>query len=390
MSIYKFLAIPAACATISVWWAIKKYRESETEACSRQDTTLDNVIMIDKDVRSKNCVSIPVEEITKDKENPSDLTPSSANVENEIVLQDQGQQSNAPTASINERTKTPVEGVLDEEGVRALEERENVEEKGSHVEEISNDKENQSDLGPSLANVENKEVLQDQKPSNSQTASIHDRTTEESVSHSSVKNTGKSSDKKLKSKQSKDKPFQTPLPKIEPLKKEAPKKPDAKEGKRRSQRQKRDEELENLHAELDLENAGKKKSENQKIEEWGSWDTAKAGKKKDKNKNKKVKEEIVIEKPQKEPEEIVESLTMEKVARAIKDTTAAKKKQDEKKKKEMEDAKMVFLVRTDLGMGKGKVAAQVAHAAVDCYINAEESNPDTVVEWMLSGGRRLR
>ncbi|KAK2710460.1 peptidyl-tRNA hydrolase 2, mitochondrial-like isoform X1 [Artemia franciscana] len=50
-----------------------------------------------------------------------------------------------------------------------------------------------------------------------------------------------------------------------------------------------------------------------------------------------------------------------------------------------QQSKMVFLVRTDLGMGKGKVAAQVAHAAVNCYMNTEKSNPDTIVEWMLYG-----
>lgn len=32
--------------------------------------------------------------------------------------------------------------------------------------------------------------------------------------------------------------------------------------------------------------------------------------------------------------------------------------------------KMVFVVRTDLGMGKGKIAAQCCHAAVMCYQKA--------------------
>ena len=34
---------------------------------------------------------------------------------------------------------------------------------------------------------------------------------------------------------------------------------------------------------------------------------------------------------------------------------------------EMQDQKMVFLVRVDLNMGVGKIAAQVGHAVLDAY-----------------------
>ena len=43
--------------------------------------------------------------------------------------------------------------------------------------------------------------------------------------------------------------------------------------------------------------------------------------------------------------------------------------------------KMVLVVRTDVGMGKGKVAAQCAHAAVMCYKKALRDAPDLVERW---------
>jgi len=49
----------------------------------------------------------------------------------------------------------------------------------------------------------------------------------------------------------------------------------------------------------------------------------------------------------------------------------------------MEDEyKMVIVVRADLGMSKGKTAAQVAHAAVNCALISKKSNPDAMNEWM--------
>ncbi|XP_038061841.1 peptidyl-tRNA hydrolase 2, mitochondrial-like [Patiria miniata] len=43
--------------------------------------------------------------------------------------------------------------------------------------------------------------------------------------------------------------------------------------------------------------------------------------------------------------------------------------------------KLVLVVRTDLKMGKGKVAAQCSHAAVSCYKQAAKRKPDMLKEW---------
>jgi len=51
--------------------------------------------------------------------------------------------------------------------------------------------------------------------------------------------------------------------------------------------------------------------------------------------------------------------------------------------------KMVFVVRNDLGMGKGKIAAQCAHAAVMCYQNAETSDPVNLDIWEATGQTKI-
>lgn len=43
--------------------------------------------------------------------------------------------------------------------------------------------------------------------------------------------------------------------------------------------------------------------------------------------------------------------------------------------------KMVFVVRQDLGMGKGKAAAQCCHAAVAVYNKAKKKHPEWVQDW---------
>lgn len=47
--------------------------------------------------------------------------------------------------------------------------------------------------------------------------------------------------------------------------------------------------------------------------------------------------------------------------------------------------KMILVVRTDLKMGKGKVAAQCSHAAVSAYKQTQRRNPQVLKEWEYCG-----
>ncbi|KAJ1508563.1 Peptidyl-tRNA hydrolase protein 2, mitochondrial, partial [Coelomomyces lativittatus] len=47
--------------------------------------------------------------------------------------------------------------------------------------------------------------------------------------------------------------------------------------------------------------------------------------------------------------------------------------------------KMVFVVRTDLGMGKGKIASQCCHACLAAYEQATTMIPKAVRAWKLQG-----
>ena len=51
--------------------------------------------------------------------------------------------------------------------------------------------------------------------------------------------------------------------------------------------------------------------------------------------------------------------------------------------------KMVLVVRTDLNMTKGKVAAQCAHAAVACYKKALKKTPTLLKQWELFGQAKV-
>jgi len=53
------------------------------------------------------------------------------------------------------------------------------------------------------------------------------------------------------------------------------------------------------------------------------------------------------------------------------------------------DNKMVLVVRTDLSMGKGKAAAQCAHAAVDLYKKASKHTPKLVRQWETFGQAKV-
>jgi PTH2 family peptidyl-tRNA hydrolase len=54
-----------------------------------------------------------------------------------------------------------------------------------------------------------------------------------------------------------------------------------------------------------------------------------------------------------------------------------------------EEYKLVVLVRNDLKMGKGKIAAQVGHAAVECALFAEKKNKRAFDAWYASGQRKV-
>uniref|UniRef100_A0A8C6QTG4 Peptidyl-tRNA hydrolase 2, mitochondrial n=2 Tax=Nannospalax galili TaxID=1026970 RepID=A0A8C6QTG4_NANGA len=47
--------------------------------------------------------------------------------------------------------------------------------------------------------------------------------------------------------------------------------------------------------------------------------------------------------------------------------------------------KMILVVRNDLKMGKGKVAAQCSHAAVSAYKQVQRRNPQVLKEWEYCG-----
>ncbi|KAL5964002.1 Peptidyl-tRNA hydrolase 2 mitochondrial [Taenia solium] len=53
------------------------------------------------------------------------------------------------------------------------------------------------------------------------------------------------------------------------------------------------------------------------------------------------------------------------------------------------DLKLVLVVRSDLGMTKGKVAAQCSHATLECYRNALEDCPDVVSLWERIGQKKI-
>jgi PTH2 family peptidyl-tRNA hydrolase len=51
--------------------------------------------------------------------------------------------------------------------------------------------------------------------------------------------------------------------------------------------------------------------------------------------------------------------------------------------------KMIFLVNMELSMGKGKIAAQCAHAAVGCFQRATKQCPAAVRSWNYSGCAKI-
>jgi len=56
---------------------------------------------------------------------------------------------------------------------------------------------------------------------------------------------------------------------------------------------------------------------------------------------------------------------------------------------EEEEHKMVFGIRQDLKMAKGKAAAQCCHACLGAYKQAKKKNPDAVRNWSRAGQKKI-
>ncbi len=51
--------------------------------------------------------------------------------------------------------------------------------------------------------------------------------------------------------------------------------------------------------------------------------------------------------------------------------------------------KQIIIVRKDLDISKGKIAAQVAHAAVEAYITTLHKNPEFASSWLETGQKKV-
>jgi len=51
--------------------------------------------------------------------------------------------------------------------------------------------------------------------------------------------------------------------------------------------------------------------------------------------------------------------------------------------------KQVIVIRRDLKIGKGKMAAHVAHASLAAYRKAQRKDSDLVEEWMAGGEKKI-
>lgn len=53
------------------------------------------------------------------------------------------------------------------------------------------------------------------------------------------------------------------------------------------------------------------------------------------------------------------------------------------------DYKMVIVTRSDLTLSPGKLAAQVAHAAVDCTLFTKKNKPEWFLKWQQEGAKKV-
>jgi PTH2 family peptidyl-tRNA hydrolase len=54
-----------------------------------------------------------------------------------------------------------------------------------------------------------------------------------------------------------------------------------------------------------------------------------------------------------------------------------------------DEFKMVIVVRSDIKLGPGKMAAQVAHAAVNCALSAKKNYGDYFDDWYEAGQKKV-
>jgi peptidyl-tRNA hydrolase, PTH2 family len=54
-----------------------------------------------------------------------------------------------------------------------------------------------------------------------------------------------------------------------------------------------------------------------------------------------------------------------------------------------EEVKQVIIIRADLDMGKGKLAAQCCHASVLGYLEAERADKKVAKEWLDAGQKKI-
>ncbi len=55
----------------------------------------------------------------------------------------------------------------------------------------------------------------------------------------------------------------------------------------------------------------------------------------------------------------------------------------------MDEIKQVILVRMDIEMGRGKLAAQVAHASLMSYFSTEKKDKKIAQEWLDTGEKKI-
>jgi len=58
-------------------------------------------------------------------------------------------------------------------------------------------------------------------------------------------------------------------------------------------------------------------------------------------------------------------------------------------KNKSDSYKQIIIMRTDLKMSKGKLAAQASHASVSSFIETENKNPNAARSWLEGGQKKV-